>query len=353
MARLLQTAIAASGHQVELVSNFRSWDGSGDAARQRRLRDIGTRIAHRLVSAYSSAGRQPELWFTYHVYHKAPDWIGPHVSAALQIPYVVAEASFASKQNDGPWRIGHEQCRMGICTAQAIVSLNRQDDPCLQGLMHPACELIEIRPFMSLKEVNAAIADRSMVARKWGAPLSEPWLVCVAMMREGDKLNSFMQLARTLCSLTDERWHLIIVGDGSARSRVAQLFEPVATRVTMTGLLDRDEIFSILKASDVYVWPAVNEAYGMALLEAQACGLPVIASASGGIPQIVEHRLTGLLSRASHSEMMGRHIRELLHDPVRGRKMGALAENKCRSQHNLIEASVALDGLFVRLRRSA
>ena len=349
MARLFQTAIAASGHEVELVSHFRSWDGSGDEVRQRRLRDIGLNIASRLVRTYMSAGRKPELWFTYHAYHKAPDWIGPYVCAALQIPYVVAEASFAPKQNDGPWRMGHEQCRSGLRAADAIISLNRQDDPCLRGTLSPSCELFELKPFMSLDGVSTAVADRALVAGKWGVPLSGPWLVCVAMMREGDKLDSFTQLARTLGSLRDERWHLIIVGDGSCRARVLQIFEPFGSRVTMTGLLDRDSIYSILKSSDVYVWPAVNEAYGMALLEAQACGLPVVAAATGGVPQIVEHRRTGLLSAQGDLDMLSRHILELLRDPLSSRRMGSRAETKCRSQHDVLQVGQELDNLFNRL----
>ena len=44
----------------------------------------------------------PELWLTYHLYYKAPDWLGPAVRAALGIPYVVAEASVAPKRAGGP-----------------------------------------------------------------------------------------------------------------------------------------------------------------------------------------------------------------------------------------------------------
>src|SRR3546814_1683340 len=48
------------------------------------------------------ARQRPQLWFTYHLYYKAPDWIGPKVARALRIPYVVAEASVAYKRASGP-----------------------------------------------------------------------------------------------------------------------------------------------------------------------------------------------------------------------------------------------------------
>ncbi len=51
-----------------------------------------------------------------------------------------------------------------------------------------------------------------------------------------------------------------------------------------------------MPAADLFVWPAINEAFGMALLEAQACGTPVIAGASGGVPAIIADGETGWLS---------------------------------------------------------
>ena len=107
IARLLLAALeragATRGWEVDVASRFRSFDGAGDADRQARLRAIGARIADRLVHRYreAPAGRSPGLWFTYHLYHKAPDWIGPVVSERLGIPYLVAEASYAAKQRGG------------------------------------------------------------------------------------------------------------------------------------------------------------------------------------------------------------------------------------------------------------
>ena len=56
-----------------------------------------------------------------------------------------------------------------------------------------------------------------------------------------------------------------------------------------------------LADSDLFVWPAINEAFGMALLEAQASGLPVVAGASGGVRGIVADRETGMAGSARRS----------------------------------------------------
>lgn len=299
------------GFDIDLASELRSWDGGGDRRRQQQIRDEAGAIVHRLANSYRNDAEPPALWFTYHVYHKAPDWIGPAVSSELGIPYVIAEASYAPKQQNGPWHIGHEQCRSAIASADAVVSLNRQDDPCLRELLKPSCELLELKPFIPLDGFEAGAEDRVAMARKWGTPADRPWLICVAMMRSGDKLASYRELSRALESLTEEDWHLLVVGDGSARSQVMKLLEPIASRTTFTGLLAREEICGLLRAADLYVWPAVNEAYGMALLEAQSCGLPVVASSVGGVPQIVQHETTGLLAPPNEPMMLGRHIRRL------------------------------------------
>ena len=104
VAGLLMDALERSAGQVELVSTFRSFDADGDAARQEALRKQGETLARRLVAQWRAGppALRPDLWFTYHVYYKAPDWLGPQVSKALGIPYVIAEASYAQKRAGGP-----------------------------------------------------------------------------------------------------------------------------------------------------------------------------------------------------------------------------------------------------------
>ena len=110
-----------------------------------------------------------------------------------------------------------------------------------------------------------------------------PRLITVAMMRRGDKLASYRLLADSLAMLSDLEWSLDIVGDGEARGEVAAALAPLGPRLRWRGALDAAGVAAALADSDLFVWPAINEAFGMALLEAQASGLPVVAGASGGV----------------------------------------------------------------------
>ena len=351
MARLLMSALQGTGSEVELAVEYRTWEGAGDIQRQKRLRDVGAKLGHRLIRRYMAHGHPPDLWFTYHVYHKAPDWIGPVVSDALKIPYVIAEASYAPKQAQGPWRIGHAQCQSGIRRADAVISFNDRDLPCLRTIVSPSCRLLDLKPFLPLAQMDAAVNARLKIAEKWAIPPDVPWLVCVAMMRPGDKFASFMQLAETLKELVDQQWHLLIVGEGKTRSQVEQLFAPMHQRIKMLGLLDPDAVYEILKSSDVYVWPAVNEAYGMSLLEAHACGLPVVAAAVGGVARIVEHEQTGFLAAENDIAALAGYIRLLLSDSKLRKRMGMAAETKCRREHDAVHAVNILDDMIKRLKQ--
>src|SRR5687767_2980513 len=94
VARVLIEAVRFAGHQPFVASRLRSYDGAGDPFRQARVALIGRGAAERLLQRWDrQPAAAPELWLTYHLYYKAPDWLGPRVSAALGIPYVIAEAS--------------------------------------------------------------------------------------------------------------------------------------------------------------------------------------------------------------------------------------------------------------------
>ena len=88
MARLLITALETAGHNVALASEFRSLERTGDRARQVGLKHRGAAEAARLIADWQAgAGRwKPAAWFTYHLYYKAPDHLGPAVAAAIGIP---------------------------------------------------------------------------------------------------------------------------------------------------------------------------------------------------------------------------------------------------------------------------
>lgn len=349
IARLFIDALQTAGHRPLLASRFRSWEGNGDAVRQARLRRTGERLGERLLRRFRAmdAGSRPACWFSYHLYHKAPDWLGPRVSRALGIPYVVAEASLAPKQAGGPWREGYEASVAAVAGADLVVALNSADVPCVAAAMPNPDRLIRLPPFLDLARFDGSMATaerRREIAARLGAPAGRPWLVTAAMMRRGNKLDSYRVLAKALAARRGSPWHLIIAGDGPARGEVEAAFTGLADRVTFAGLIDPAALPELLGVCDLFVWPAVNEPLGMAMLEAQAAGLPVIAGNSGGVADIVRDGETGRLLPPGDAEAFAGAVFAMLSDPAGREAMGRRARAHVADCHGLEAAARALDG---------
>ncbi|HEU4350882.1 MAG TPA: glycosyltransferase family 4 protein [Burkholderiales bacterium] len=329
VAGLLMDALERVADKVELISTFRSYDADGERKRQEALRRQGGALAARLAAQWRTAPAQerPDLWFTYHVYYKAPDWLGPAVSEALGIPYVIAEASHAQKRAGGPWAIGHDAAADAIGRARLVIAPSRDDLAGLEELI-PRERLVHLPPFVDVKPYAAAARargrHRARLAGERGLDPAVPWIAVAAMMRTGDKLASYRALAGVLSRLADLPWRLVVAGDGSARAEVeAALERAVPGRVSFLGTLGTRDIAAMYAACDLYAWPAVNEAYGMALLEAQAAGLPVVARATRGVPDVVVDGRTGVLVK--DEDALGDAIRALLLDADRRSALGRAA----------------------------
>jgi glycosyltransferase involved in cell wall biosynthesis len=343
-------ALERVADQVELVSTFRSFDADGDLARQEALRQQGEALASRMAAQWRAAPHaRPDLWFTYHVYYKAPDWLGPAVSAALDIPYVIAEASYAQKRASGPWAVGHEAAAHAISEARLIISPSRDDVAGLQELVAQD-RLVHLPPFLDVAPYRAAAtqrkAARARLAKAHGLDSAVPWIAVAAMMRPGDKAASYRALAAALKSLAELPWNLLVAGDGAARGEVQAALEAAAPgRARLLGTVAAREVAEMFAASDLYAWPAMNEAYGMALLEAQACGLPVVSVARRGVPDVVIHGRTGLLAEKDITEP----LRELLTDAKRRALLGREAAAFVASERSLDAAARRLKKLLSAL----
>lgn len=358
MARLLLSALGEAGHAVEPASRFRSYDGAGDAARQQRIAAAGGRLAARLVRRYRArpARERARLWFTYHVYHKAPDFLGPPVSRQLGIPYVIAEASHAPKRADGPWAAGFAAAAAAIGAAERVFGLNPADRECVLPLLSDPRRLVPLKPFIRVQPYAAAAArrrpHRDRLIRAHRLEPGVPLIAVAAMMRPGDKLASYRVLGEALARLTSRPWRLVVAGDGPARSGVEAALAALGPRVTWLGAVEPETLAGVYAACDIYAWPAINEAWGMALIEAQAAGLPVVAGRSGGVAEIVEDGRSGLLVTPGDPRVFAEALATLLDEPATRAALGAAAGARMARDHDIGAAArvlaETLDGLAIR-----
>jgi len=357
MARALMRALSGGGHAVALASRLRSYDRVGDPGRQARIRSLGERLAARLLRRFRElpANRRPCAWLTYHAYHKSPDWLGPEVTAGLGIPYLLAEASFAPKQRDGPWATGHAATERAIRAADVVLALTAVDAECLAPLVLPPAELRRLPPFIDPAPYRAAArgraAQRAACAARFGLDLAQPWLLTVAMMRHDVKRDSYGQLACALAGLRDLSWQLLVVGDGPARPEVEALLRALGDdRVAFAGLVAEAALPDVYAAADLFVWPAVREAYGLAMLEAQAAGLAVVAGREGGVAEVVADGRSGVLAPPRDPAALAAAVRDLLERPDRRRTLATAAMSFVATERSTEQAAAVLKAALAAAR---
>lgn len=357
IGQMLLQALVAAGHEVRLVSRLRSLDMAGDEARQRRLAVLGKRVAERLIRAAGAGGFRPDVWLTYHLYHKAPDWIGPQVATALGVPYVVAEASFARKHADGPWAYGLEAVASALARADLVLGLKPGDERAVLPRLRADAVYQPMPPFLAAAPFVAAHAAkaqaRAQLAARFGLDLERPWLLAVGMMREGSKLMSYRSLVGSLERIADQRWHLLVAGDGPAQATVLADLERLGNRCTWLGRVEGDALVRLYAAADVFVWPAIKEPIGMVFLEAHAAGLPIVAGDRPGVGSIVQAGRTAALVPEGDEVAFAAAVLALVADRAQREAMSRAAMQHVLANHDVATAGRAFaDGLaaFVQQR---
>jgi glycosyltransferase involved in cell wall biosynthesis len=328
MARQLVAALRMAGHKVEIASELRAFTATPEKDLRAEITDRAKAEVARLLAW--PAEDQPQLWFTYHAYYKTPDQIGPVVATALGIPYITAEASYSTRQDQLGWHDNQRLVAEAVRQAAVNLCFTERDR---QGLLSVIPEAVYARfpPFI----------DPALFQSGDHAPHR---LVTVAMMRDGDKLKSYAMLAKALDLICERNWTLTIIGDGPKRSEVKSMFAAIAPeRLVWLGQLSVEEIAAELGSGGIYVWPGRGEAYGLAYLEAQAAGLPVVAQATAGVPEVVVDGVTGLLTPDGDLSAFANAIAALLDDGDKQRTMGAAARRFVVDERSLDAASNRLD----------
>ncbi|WP_102961393.1 glycosyltransferase family 4 protein [Mangrovicella endophytica] len=342
MGRLLLRALATAGFEPDLASRLGSYNADGDASRQDAIEAAAEAETEQLMARFSAlpSDERPALWFTYHNYYKAPDLIGPAVAAALSLPYVVAEGSRAPKRAEGPHARGHAAAEAALDRASLLLVLNPRDRPALEAVSMPGQRIVDLPPFLDMAE---------WPPQPRGPRAGALRLLTVAMMRAGDKLASYRILASALAQLPGD-WTLDIAGDGSARGEVEALFRDFGDRVHFHGLVaDNRALARLYAGSDLLVWPAVNEAFGMVFLEAASQGCPTVAGCYGGVAGVVAEGTGGLLAAPGDAGDFARCIGRVMAEPGLAERLSAGARANLDRRHTLAAAASVLRSVLAPL----
>jgi N-acetyl-alpha-D-glucosaminyl L-malate synthase BshA len=193
---------------------------------------------------------------------------------------------------------------------------------------------------------NFVDPQRFRPARHEIAP-KERVLVHVSNFRPLKRVDDVVRVFARVRDEVPARLHL--VGDGPERPRVEALvhFLDLASDVTFFG--ERADVVTILQGSDVFLLPSETESFGLGALEAMACGVPVVASNVGGLPEVVWNGETGFLAPVGDVEEMARQVRRLLTDMDLHARMSRAARSRVEAHFQLEPAVDRYQAVYRRL----
>ena len=323
--------LTGGGHQVEVASKLRArwiywkpWLWPQVVTERHRL----VRVAQRT---------RPDLWLTYHTYYKAPDVLGPTICRAAGLPYVIFQGSYATQRRrslkTGP---GYLLNKKALLAARHVLA-NRQEDMVNLGRLLPKDRLTYVAPGIHPGDFQFSREARDELRRTWGVG-DRVLVLSAAMFRPGVKTRGLSMVIETCGRLLREGADLMlaIAGEGKERLVLEELAaRHLPGRIYFAGQLPRSEMHRFYSAGDLFVFPGFDESLGMVYLEAQSCGLPVVALADGGIPEVVDQGRTGLLAPLDNPADFGARVEQLISNPSLREAMGRAAATYVREKHDL------------------
>ena len=282
---------------------------------------------------------KPDLWLTYHSYYKAPDLIGPTIYQRTKVPYVIFQGIYSSKRKRKLKTLpGYILNKKALLTARHVFTNRKADLINLRRIL-PDQRVSYVTPGIKPEDFVFDEKGRAELRRSWGVG-DRPIILSAAMFRPGVKTQGLLWVIRACGDLFRQglQFNLVIAGDGREKGTLERYAsDQLPGMVRFVGKIPREQMARFYSAGDIFVFPGFRETLGMVFLEAQSCGLPVVACANGGIAEVVQDGNSGILVPMNAFSAFVEAINRLLKDRDLLRQMGKSASAYVRRKHDLKE----------------
>lgn len=160
--------------------------------------------------------------------------------------------------------------------------------------------------------------DRNQKRSELGVAPNQFLMVCTARLIPSKGVGILLQAMHYLMkSAPGLNLRLLVLGDGPLRQELEQMTTNLGLRQVVTFLGHRKDVREILQSADLFVLPSLSEGLPLSVLEAMAAKCPVVATAVGGIPDVIKHGTSGFLVTPGDAEAMARGLLYVISRPER------------------------------------
>lgn len=191
---------------------------------------------------------------------------------------------------------------------------------------------IDVIPNFIDTEVYKPIKD--CVFRKSLAPHGEKILVHTSNFRTVKRVPDTIRILKQVIKEIPAK--LILVGDGPERSECERLCRELHLCEHVKFLGKQEGLVEILNSADVFLIPSQSESFGLSALEAMACGIPVVSSSVGGLPELIKHDESGFIAEIGDIDRMAKYVIDLL---TNEKKYQLFSKNARKRAVNIFDTS--------------
>ena len=208
----------------------------------------------------------------------------------------------------------------------------------------------EIRVIPNFIDAARPDQNRDLCSRKAFAPRGEKILMHASNFRPvkriGDVVRIFARVREQIpCKL-------LLIGEGPERLFIQQLVRELKLGSDVHFLGEQDQLEPLFFCADLFLLPSEQESFGLTALEAMNCGVPVIGSAVGGMPEVITHGETGYLFPVGDIATMAAHAVALLTDPARLELFGTQAKRRAEQKFSADEIIPRYEAFYEEILKS-
>ena len=164
-------------------------------------------------------------------------------------------------------------------------------------------------------------------------PIGSPSILCVARLNRFKRIDRIIRvMPRVLDSVPDARLAIAGAGDDERDLRMQIAASPARDSIVLLGLVTQAEKFECYARCSVFVMTSDAEGFGLVYLEANAFGKPVVGTSIGGVPEAIEHGMSGLLVEPDDDDALAEAIVRLLREPGEAHRMGRYGRSRVESE---------------------